>query len=100
MSTNYYPDTISIERRQKQEDVQRIAIIALAKAGFFNEAAFYGGTCLRMLHGLDRFSEDLDFSVLKKDETFSFEKYFPAIIEEFAARGRKVEARYASPYFR
>lgn len=41
---------------------QQIILAGLYSGGFFNEAAFYGGTCLRIFHGLQRFSEDMDFS--------------------------------------
>lgn len=81
---------VLLEQRN-QEDMQRTVLSALSKAGFFSEAAFYGGTCLRFLHGLNRFSEDLDFSLLRKDPTFSLEKYFPAIVKEFESKGRRVE---------
>ena len=62
------------------EVMQQIALAGLARAGFFEKAAFYGGTCLRIFHNLPRFSEDLDFSLLTPDETFSLEPYFPAIM--------------------
>lgn len=72
------------------EVMQQIALAALNRAGFFENAAFYGGTCLRIFHDLPRFSEDMDFSLLKKDDSFSLEKYFDAIIAEFRAHGREV----------
>lgn len=75
----------------KKETMQRIVLSALSKAGFFDEAAFYGGTCLRLIHGLDRFSEDMDFSLMEKNPKFSLEKYFPAIINEFKMYGKLVE---------
>lgn len=83
--------TIQEQEQKRQEDMQQVVLIALAKAGMFDKAAFYGGTCLRLVHGLDRFSEDLDFSLLQKEEDFNLEEYFPAIIEEFKMRGRIVE---------
>lgn len=58
-----------------RELVQEITICALAKSGFFNKAAFYGGTCLRMFYGLGRFSEDLDFSVIKENVDFKWDDY-------------------------
>ena len=51
---------------------QRLALLGLWRSKFFEHAAFYGGTALRMLHGLDRFSEDLDFSLLTSCQSFSF----------------------------
>lgn len=58
---------------------------------FFDKAAFYGGTCLRIFHGLKRFSEDLDFSLLKADDNFDFSQYFQPIVDAFALVGRSVE---------
>lgn len=62
-----------------KEVMQETVLYCLSRAGFFEEAAFYGGTALRIFYGLDRFSEDLDFSLLKVDKDFNLEKYFPAI---------------------
>mgnify|MGYP003317383625 FL=1 len=79
------------ERKAHQEVMQQIALAGLYRAGFFEQAAFYGGTCLRIFHGLQRFSEDMDFSLLQPNETFHFESFFPTIIQEFELAGRKVE---------
>jgi len=73
------------------ETMQEIALAGLYRSGFFEKAAFYGGTCLRIFHNIPRFSEDLDFSLIAKGETFQIEDYFPAIMEEFNALGREVE---------
>jgi len=72
------------------EVMQQIALAGLYRGGFFDKAAFYGGTCLRIFYGMQRFSEDMDFSLLKSDETFDLENYFDAIIAEFSAVGRKI----------
>lgn len=74
-----------------REVMQEIALAGLNRGGFFEKAAFYGGTCLRIFHGLPRFSEDLDFSLLKPDADFSFEPYFKTLRDEFAAFGFEVE---------
>lgn len=74
-----------------REVMQEIALAGLNRGGFFDKAAFYGGTCLRIFHGLPRFSEDLDFSLLKPDASFSFEPYFKTLREEFSAFGFEVE---------
>ena len=73
------------------ETMQEIALAGLYRGGFFEKAAFYGGTCLRIFHSIPRFSEDLDFSLVAKGQTFQIEDYFPAILEEFNALGREVE---------
>ena len=78
------------ERNALCEVLQQVVLAGLYRGGFFNEAAFYGGTCLRIFHGLRRYSEDMDFSLLRKDTNFELEKYFPAIIEEAKILGRKV----------
>lgn len=74
-----------------REVMQEIALAGLNRGGFFEKAAFYGGTCLHIFHGLPRFSEDLDFSLLKPDTDFSFEPYFKTLRDEFAAFGFEVE---------
>ncbi len=74
------------ERNAAHEVMQQIALAGLSRGGFFEKAAFYGGTCLRLLHGMRRFSEDMDFSLLKPDLGFRFEDYFPAVVEEFGSR--------------
>jgi len=73
-----------------REIMQEITLAALSRTDFFEKAAFYGGTALRIFYGLDRFSEDLDFSLLKADEGFTLEPYFSAILTEFEALGIKV----------
>jgi len=72
------------------EVMQQIALAGLYRGGFFDRAAFYGGTCLRIFYGSQRFSEDLDFSLLQIDEKFSLEDYFDTIIAEFQALGKEV----------
>ena len=72
------------------EVMQQVVLSGLYRGGFFKEAAFYGGTCLRIFHGLRRYSEDLDFSLLEKNPDFTLETYFPSIIEEARLLGRTV----------
>ena len=74
-----------------REVMQEIALAGLQRAGFFDRAAFYGGTCLRIFHGLPRFSEDLDFSLLAAEPDFSLEPYFQGLSEEFSAFGFEVD---------
>ena len=86
-----YPTSTPQERRNATYEVmQQIVLCGLQRGGFFEEAAFYGGTCLRIFHRLKRFSEDMDFSLLKKNPDFNLETYFPAIIEECKMLGREV----------
>lgn len=72
---------------------QQVILAGLCQGGFFDKAAFYGGTCLRIFHGLQRFSEDMDFSLLNHYADFDFTQYFQPVIDEFAAIGRKVDIK-------
>lgn len=87
-----YELTDTTKRRNAIFEVnQQIVLAGLYNGGFFDKAAFYGGTCLRIFHGLNRFSEDLDFSLLKADNSFDFTQYFQPIIDAFAIVGRTVD---------
>lgn len=70
-----------------REILQEVALFGLWRAKFFEKAAFYGGTALRILYGLDRFSEDLDFSLLQVQDDFNLGFYSDAIEREIAAFG-------------
>ena len=86
-----------MENRIK-EVVQEILLCGLSRAGFFQNAAFYGGTALRIFHGLERFSEDLDFSLMSPSYDYSLEKNFPALEKELEQYGFhfKAETRMKS----
>ncbi len=74
-----------------KEIVQEIALLGLHRANFFEKAAFYGGTALRILYSLPRYSEDLDFTLFKSDSKFKLTPYFNAIERELNAYGFQVE---------
>ena len=76
-----------------REIMQEVTLAGLSRTDFYEKAAFYGGTSLRIFHGLDRFSEDLDFSLITPDLSFSIEPYFEAIIMEFQSLGMNVRIR-------
>ena len=73
-----------------KEILQEIVLCGLSRGGFFKYAAFYGGTALRMFYGLDRFSEDLDFSLITVDEDFNLERYFHTLENEINSFGFNV----------
>jgi len=81
------------QRNAVHEVMQQITLAGLERGGFFTHAAFYGGTCLRLLHGINRFSEDMDFSLLAPNPAFRFEDFFPAVVEEFRLAGKEVEIK-------
>jgi predicted nucleotidyltransferase component of viral defense system len=72
------------------EIMQEIALLGLWRAHFFEHAAFYGGTSLRILYGLNRFSEDLDFSLLKPDPNFDLKPFLSAVEKELEISGLKI----------
>lgn len=74
-------------RNALKEIAQEVALCGLSRGGFFNKAAFYGGTALRIFYGLDRFSEDMDFSLSKEDEVFDLSQYFSILEEELYSVG-------------
>lgn len=76
-----------------KEIMQEIALLGLWRAKFYEHALFYGGTALRILYGLPRFSEDLDFSLLKPNAKFNLAVYHKAISEELEAFGFEVEVQ-------
>ena len=90
MLAAYPQQTAQQQHNARIEVAQQIVLAGLARSDFFSKAAFYGGTCLRIFHSLQRFSEDMDFSLLQADETFAWETYFPYIEREFEALGRTV----------
>jgi len=89
-----YEQTTEQQKRNAIFEInQQVILAGLYHGGFFDLAAFYGGTCLRIFHGLQRFSEDMDFSLLAPNEDFDFTNYFQPIIDEFAMIGREVEIK-------
>ena len=83
----YKPANQEAAEQALREIMQEIALAGLQRSGFFERAAFYGGTALRIFHGLQRFSEDLDFSLLEVNPDFSLEPYLRGIEAEFKALG-------------
>lgn len=81
-TTNLYE-----KKNAVKEVVQEAILCGLSRAGFFKYAAFYGGTALRIFYGLDRFSEDLDFSLRKREPDFHLEEYFPVLEKEIQSFG-------------
>ncbi len=91
MLEKYDLRTLEDYSRAIREILQELALLGLWRSKFFEKAAFYGGTALRILYGLDRFSEDLDFSLLRPDIEFDLSKYNSALKKELEAFGFDVE---------
>lgn len=90
MLKNYNVRNIYDRKNAMKEIMQEIVLCGLSRAGFFQKAAFYGGTALRIFYGLDRFSEDLDFSLETTDISFDLTTYFPVLEKEVRAFGLNV----------
>lgn len=87
MLSKYQINNIDDKKNAIKEIVQEVVLCGLARGGFFKEAAFYGGTALRIFYGLDRFSEDLDFSLSSQNPEFDLTKYFAYIENETKSVG-------------
>jgi len=91
MLSKYEIKNINDEINALKEIIQEIVLSGLSRGNFFKEAAFYGGTALRIFYKLDRFSEDLDFALLKPNKDFDLTKYFECIDKELKAYGLNLE---------
>ena len=89
----YQPKNIEDTEQALREIMQSITLSGLYRSGFYKSAAFYGGTALRLFYGLNRFSEDLDFSLLSKDNSFSLKPHLETIISEFETFGVSVSIK-------
>lgn len=87
MLSKYQIKNIEDKKNAIKEIVQEVVLCGLSRGGFFKEAAFYGGTALRIFYGLDRFSEDLDFSLVSQNLNFDLIKYFSYIENETKSLG-------------
>ncbi|HEX7855067.1 MAG TPA: nucleotidyl transferase AbiEii/AbiGii toxin family protein [Sphingobium sp.] len=90
---DYGATTAAEAENATKEIIQEIALYALWRADFFGVALFHGGTSLRILHGLPRFSEDLDFLLRIPDPEFQWSSYLSALVEIFAQFGLKLDAQ-------
>lgn len=89
--TQYNCATALDEENALKEITQEIALLALSRRNFFEIAEFHGGTALRILYGLQRFSEDLDFALLVPDITFDLMPYIKELANEFREFGYDIE---------
>jgi predicted nucleotidyltransferase component of viral defense system len=91
---SYKPKNIQETEQALREIMQEITLAGLYRGNFYKHAAFYGGTALRIFHGLNRFSQDLDFSLLEKDTEFELESFFNSVVEEFNAMGIHISLKH------
>lgn len=91
MIQTYKAQTVYDQKNARKEVMQEIVLCELSRAGFFRKAAFYGGTALRIFYGLDRFSEDLDFSLMRAEDDFDIQSYLPILEKAVGAYGLNVK---------
>lgn len=91
MLSHYEINNTNDEINALKEIIQELVLSGLSRGGFFDEAAFYGGTALRIFYKLDRFSEDLDFALVKPNKKFDLSKYFVYIEKELKSYGLNLE---------
>ena len=83
----YAPASATDQENVLQELMQQYVLASLSRAGMFAEAIFHGGTCLRIIHGMNRFSEDLDFLLKRIDPDFRWKKYLEAVERDCSLEG-------------
>jgi len=88
---SYKCETKEDEENAIKEITQEVALYGLQESGFFEKATFHGGTCLRIIHGLDRFSEDLDFVLKKPNSDFDLTPYIEKTIKMMNVYGYQIE---------
>ncbi|MGB4586885.1 MAG: nucleotidyl transferase AbiEii/AbiGii toxin family protein [Rectinemataceae bacterium] len=81
------PETAADWDRALREVLQEAALTGLWRMGFFDKAAFYGGTALRLFYNLDRFSEDLDFTLLSPEPAWTLSDRLSGLRTELEAFG-------------
>jgi len=91
MLDRYTINTADEGVRALREILQECALLGLWRAKFFEHAAFYGGSALRIVHGLDRFSEDLDFTLLKTNNDFDLGRFTTSLQQELRTLGFDVQ---------
>ena len=95
MINNYILESLKINNpknlmefeNELREISQKIILFALSQTSFFKNVAFYGGTCLRIFHNLDRFSENLDFQVLSEDYNLRLDEYMSKCLNVLESYG-------------
>lgn len=92
----YNLTTMDDSRQALREIVQEIVLLGLWRGKFYEHAAFYGGTALRIMHGLPRYSEDMDFSLIRPNPDFVLQAYFSYVEEELRAYGFEVSIEQRS----
>ena len=93
---NYFPvglrESASFQKHMLKEYVQLLILDFLSSTSYIKKITFIGGTNLRLVKGIDRFSEDLDFDC-KEFPIEEFMKMTDAILQFLQRSGMRVEVR-------
>jgi predicted nucleotidyltransferase component of viral defense system len=100
MLDKYHISTRDEGEQALREILQEVVLLGVWRAKLFEHMAFYGGTALRILHGLERFSEDIDFTMLKKEPNFSWEPFAKTIESELQSYGFNFELKQKEKIFK
>ena len=90
---DYAPASAVEQENVLQELMQHYVLASLARAGLFAEAVFHGGTCLRIVHAMNRFSEDLDFLLKQPNPDFRWQGYLESVRKDCAQEGIPFEVQ-------
>ena len=90
---DYAPANSVEQENVLQELMQHYVLSSLSRAGLFAEAMFHGGTCLRIVHGMNRFSEDLDFLLKRSDPGFRWQGYLESVRKDCEQEGIPFEVQ-------
>lgn len=80
------------DRNVLLEYLQTQILKTLSLSSYNDSLSFLGGTCLRFAYGINRFSEDLDFDLMKKDG-FNLEKLTNEISKKLELQGFLVDTQ-------
>ena len=89
----YNPANALEQENVLQELMQHYILASLSRSGLFSEAMFHGGTCLRIVHGMNRFSEDLDFLLKSPDSSFAWKKHLDRVTRDCDLEGLRFEVQ-------
>lgn len=90
---DYAPASAVEQENVLQELMQHYVLSSLSRAGLFAEAVFHGGTCLRIVHAMNRFSEDLDFLLKQPNPNFHWQRYLESVRKDCAQEGIPFEVQ-------
>lgn len=90
---DYAPANAVEQENVLQELLQHYVLAGLSRSGLFAAAMFHGGTCLRIVNGMNRFSEDLDFLLKHPDSGFRWQRHLESVRRDCVQEGVDFEVQ-------